>query len=62
MALRDVDGLAVLLSTYHLFHATRASLLRQLGRWAEADEAEITAIELTKNEAERALMAERLGE
>ncbi|MGA8522030.1 MAG: DUF6596 domain-containing protein [Candidatus Dormiibacterota bacterium] len=62
VALREVDGLAVSLSTYHLFHATRASLLRQLGRWAEADEAEITAIELTKNEAERALMAERLGE
>ena len=60
-ALYEVDGLAETLNRYHLFHATRASLLRELGRVAEADRAEVEGIGLTKNPAERALMAERLA-
>lgn len=60
-ALCEVDSLAESLSRYHLFHATRAALLRELGRTAEADRAEVEGIGLTKNLAERALMAERLA-
>ena len=60
-ALYEVDGLAETLNRYHLFHATRASLLRELGRVAEADRAEVEGIGLTKNPAERALMADRLA-
>ncbi len=59
-ALYEVESLATSLSHYYLFHATRAALLRELGRTAEADRAEIEGIDLTKNSAERALMAERL--
>lgn len=50
------------LSRYHLFHATRATLLRELGRTGEAEGAEARSMELTKNSAERALMAERLAD
>ena len=60
-ALREVDSLAGSLKRYHLLHATRASLLRQLGRTVEADRVEVEGIGLTKNPAERALMAERLA-
>jgi RNA polymerase sigma-70 factor (ECF subfamily) len=60
-ALTEVDSLTGSLSRYHLFHATRAALLRELDRTDEADHAEMTGILLTKNSAERALMAERLG-
>jgi len=61
-ALYEVDSLARYLNRYHLFHATRAALLRELGRPAEADCAEVEGIGLTKNMAERALMAERLAD
>jgi len=61
-ALYEADSLAESLSRYHLFHATRAALLRELGRTAEADRAEVEGIGLTKNLAERALMAERLAD
>jgi RNA polymerase sigma-70 factor (ECF subfamily) len=46
---------------YHLFHATRAELLRTLGRAAEAREADVRAVALTSNPAERALLQERAG-
>ena len=59
-ALREVDGLQADLARYHLFHATRAVLLRELGRPIEADAAEAAAIGLTRNEAEKELMARRL--
>jgi predicted RNA polymerase sigma factor len=39
-----------------------AALLREQGRTAEADRAELEGIDLTKNPAERALMAERLAD
>ena len=59
-ALREVDGLETALSRYHLFHATRAVLLRELGQAIEADAADAAAIALTRNDAEKELMARRL--
>ena len=47
---------------YHLFHATRADLLRRLGRRAEAAAAYERALALVANAAERAFLARRLGE
>jgi len=60
-ALADVDALSSELSGYHLFHATRAELLRALGRAADARAADERALELTENPAERALLARRLA-
>ena len=56
-ALALVDGLD--LSGYHLFHVTRADLLERLGRDAEARQAYESALALTDNAAERALLVER---
>lgn len=61
-ALAEVDSLEAPLSRSHLWHAVRAALLRELGRDDEALAADLTAIELTANEAERRLLAERLGQ
>lgn len=60
-ALAEVEALAPDLERYHLFHATRAELLRELGRQAEAREADRRALELTENPAERALLERRLA-
>jgi predicted RNA polymerase sigma factor len=49
------------LDQYHLYHATRAELLRALGRPDEARAADRRALELTENPAERALLSARLG-
>ena len=49
------------LDRYHLYHATRAELLRALGRSEEARAADRRALELTENPAERALLAARLA-
>jgi len=59
-ALAEVDALAGELGGYHLFHATRAELLRALGRPADARAADERALELTENPAERALLERRL--
>jgi RNA polymerase sigma-70 factor (ECF subfamily) len=59
-ALRDIDQLSGPLSRYHLFHATRAALLRELGRSDEAREADRRALEFTANPIERDLLASRL--
>ena len=61
VALRELAALEQSLSRYYLFHATRATLLRQLGRAADADCADARAIELTGNAAERALVSARRG-
>jgi RNA polymerase sigma-70 factor (ECF subfamily) len=50
-ALAAVDQLD--LDDYHLFHATRAELLRRLGRNDDAARAYQAALELTENQAER---------
>ena len=49
------------LERYYLFHAIRADLLRRLGRADEAAAADRTAIELTDNAAEVALLRKRLA-
>ena len=60
-ALAQVDALAGL-DTFHLFHATRADLLRRLDHPAEAEAAYRTALTLTTNEAERRHLERRIGE
>lgn len=60
-ALREVEATRPDLNRYHLYHATRAVLLRQLGRSSEADSADAEAIQLTDNDAEKELMASRLA-
>ena len=60
-ALDEVDRLAEALDRYHLFHATRAALLSDLGRHADAAAADARALELTQNAAERALLRDRLA-
>ncbi len=59
VALAEVDRLD--LSSYHAWHATRADLLRRLGRSSEARAAYDAAIAATANEAERAYLARRRG-
>jgi RNA polymerase sigma-70 factor (ECF subfamily) len=50
------------LDGYHLWHATRADLLRRSGADAASAAAYRRALELTDNEAERRLLRRRLGE
>ena len=67
VAVAEVDGPAVALDLvdrldldrYHAWHATRADLLRRLGRTDEARTAYDAAIALAGNDAERAFLAER---
>ena len=56
-----MDALEGQLGRYHLWHAVRAHLLRELGRADEALAADLQALELTANDAERRLLAARLG-
>ncbi len=60
-ALPEVEALGEALDAYYLFHATRAELLRDLGREPEARAAVTRALELTTNPAERALLRKRLS-
>ena len=62
--LRIVDELQAggALEEYHFMHATRADLLRRLGRANEAAAAYQRALELAANEVERAFLAGRLDE
>ncbi len=60
-ALAEIDALAGTLGGYHLLHATRAELLRALGRTAAARRADERALTLTANPAERALLEQRLA-
>jgi RNA polymerase sigma-70 factor, ECF subfamily len=59
-ALAIVDGLE--LDNYPYLHATRADLLRRLGRPDEARAAYERALELTRGEAERSFLERRLAE
>ncbi|HEX2158638.1 MAG TPA: RNA polymerase sigma factor, partial [Actinomycetes bacterium] len=67
VAVAEVEGPAAALTLvdeleldgYHLFHATRADLLRRLGRDAEAAQAYDDAIARTRNTAERAFLESR---
>jgi RNA polymerase sigma factor (sigma-70 family) len=70
IALRHVAGPAAALAElstvdtelvwYHLYHATRAELLRELGRREEARAADRRALELTANPAAQALLEQRI--
>jgi predicted RNA polymerase sigma factor len=60
VALADVETLEPQLAGYHLWHATRAELLRLTGRDAEAAAADERALALTANDAERRLIQTRL--
>jgi RNA polymerase sigma factor (sigma-70 family) len=60
-ALAEVDALAGQLDGYHLFHATRAELLRDLGHDDRARAADERALTLTANPAERSLLRQRLN-
>jgi RNA polymerase sigma-70 factor (ECF subfamily) len=59
VALAAVDRLDEQLAGYHAYHATRADLLRRLGRSAPAREAYDAAIALAGNSAEVAYLARR---
>jgi predicted RNA polymerase sigma factor len=61
VALSAADELAQPLSGYHLWHATRAELLRDLGRADEARAADARALELTANPAEQSLLRQRIN-
>jgi RNA polymerase sigma-70 factor (ECF subfamily) len=50
------------LDGYHLLHATRADLLRRLGRLEEAEVAYRSALELAGSDAERRFLLKRLNE
>jgi RNA polymerase sigma-70 factor (ECF subfamily) len=59
VALAAVDRLEDKLAGYHAYHATRADLLRRLGRSQESRAAYDKAIELAGNTAETAYLARR---
>jgi len=59
VALPAVDLLAGKLAGYHAYHATRADLLRRLGRSRESRAAYDKAIELAGNTAETAYLTRR---
>jgi RNA polymerase sigma-70 factor, ECF subfamily len=62
LAIADAVAAEGTLERYHLLHATRADLLRRVGRRADAAEAYRRARELATNEVERAFLERRLRE
>jgi RNA polymerase sigma factor (sigma-70 family) len=60
-ALDELDTLGDPLDGYHLYHATRAELLRALGHPNQARGADERALELTANPAEQALLQQRIS-
>jgi RNA polymerase sigma factor (sigma-70 family) len=59
-AMHELDTLAGALDRYHLYHATRAELLRELGHPDRARAADRHALELTANPAEQAVLQQRI--
>jgi RNA polymerase sigma-70 factor (ECF subfamily) len=59
-ALDELETLADKLDRYHLYHATRAELLRGLGHPYQARIADERALQLTANPAEQALLQQRI--
>jgi RNA polymerase sigma-70 factor (ECF subfamily) len=59
-AMVELDTLAGPLDGHHLFHATRAELLRAVGQQDRARDADRRALDLTANPAERALLRRRI--
>ncbi|MFI7709338.1 RNA polymerase sigma factor [Nonomuraea sp. NPDC049480] len=60
-ALAELKDLGDVLERYPLLHATRAELLRDLGRREQARRADERALELTANPAQHALLEQRLA-
>ena len=58
--LEIIDLIGHELEEYRWMHSTRAELLRKLGRYDEAREAYLRALDLTENAAERSLLSNRL--
>jgi RNA polymerase sigma-70 factor (ECF subfamily) len=61
-AIRLLDKLATELDGYHLFHATRADLLRRVGASEAAAQSYRRALELVTNDSERRFLERRLRE
>jgi len=59
-ALTELETLAPALECHHLYHATRAELLRELGRRQQAHLANQRALEFTTNPAQRAVLQHRI--
>ena len=59
-AMSELDELSDALDRYHLFHAARADLLREMGHPGQARAADQRALELTANPAEQAMLRRRL--
>jgi RNA polymerase sigma-70 factor, ECF subfamily len=57
-----IDRLASELDSYHLFHATRADLLRRVGNSESATQSYRRALELVTNDSERRFLERRLSE
>lgn len=62
LARLDAADLAEPLRGYHLYHATRADLLRRLGRVEAARAAYAAALECGPNAVERAFLLRRISE
>jgi len=60
LALVDALGARGDLDEYHLFHATRADLLRRLGRLPDAARSYARAIAIATNDSERRFLERRL--
>jgi RNA polymerase sigma-70 factor (ECF subfamily) len=60
-AMAELDDLAESLDQYHLYHASRAEMLRELGHPGRARAADRRALELTANPAEQAVLQQRLA-
>ena len=59
-AMTELDTLATALDHHHLYHATRADLLRELGDREQARAADRRALQLTANPAEQAILQQRI--
>jgi RNA polymerase sigma-70 factor (ECF subfamily) len=59
-AMAELDNLAAALDRYHLYHATRGDLLRELGDADRARASDRRALELTGNPAEQAVLQRRI--
>jgi predicted RNA polymerase sigma factor len=60
-AMAELNSIAGALDDYHLYHATRAELLRALGRPDDALPADRRALRLTDNPAEQAILRDRIS-
>ena len=60
-ALALLDDIDFDLGAYHLFHSTRADLLRRLGRPGDAAQAYVRAADLATSDAERVFLEGRLA-